>query len=207
MTGTLRDTIQKLAGDFAAGVLGVIRGASLEDILAETESVVRRGRGRPPSQANARGLLDPASPAPKLGRKGRLQRRSASDIGQVVSRIVELLSGKPKGLRAEQIRAALGLSAKELPRPIAQALSAQQITKSGQKRATTYFVRGRGVASTTGASGGGSRKAPGKAPGKAPEKSGRKSASKRVTSKAKGTRTEASGRPAEAAASGTAEAT
>jgi hypothetical protein len=157
MTGTLRDTIQHLAADFAVGVLDVIRGASLEDILSETEGAVRRGRGRPPSQV-ARSIPDHAPPAARSGRKARLQRRSAADIGNVIQRIVELLSGKAKGLRAEQIRAALGVSAKELPRPIALALSSKQITKAGQKRATTYYARGATSAPGPAAGGKGSRK-------------------------------------------------
>jgi hypothetical protein len=159
MAGTLRDTIHRLAVDFAAGVLGVVRGASLEDILAETGGAVRRGPGRPPSQAVASRVLERSPRAAqahrprRTGRKGRLQRRSASDIGHVVDKIVELLSGKSKGLRAEQIRAALDLSSKELPRPIALALSSKKISKTGQKRATTYFARGAASAATGGKAG------------------------------------------------------
>jgi hypothetical protein len=143
MAGTLRGTIHHLAADFAAGVLGVIRSASLEDLLAQTEGAVRRGPGRPPSRAVASSVHERLPHAPqaprtrRTGRKGRLPRRSASDIGHVIDKIVELLSGKPKGLRAEQIRAALNLSSKELPRPIALALSSKKISKTGQKRATT----------------------------------------------------------------------
>jgi hypothetical protein len=57
-----------------------------------------------------------------------------------VGRIVELLESHADGLRAEQIRDTLGLQAKELPRPIAEALDAKKITKVGEKRATTYFA-------------------------------------------------------------------
>jgi hypothetical protein len=203
MTGTLRDTIHHLAVDFAAGVLGVIRSASLEDILAESGGTVRRGPGRPPSRAAASHLerLPSAPQAPRArrtGQKGRLQRRSASDIGHVIDKIVELLSSKPKGLRAEQIRAALDLSAKELPRPIALALSSKKISKMGQKRATTYFARGPASAATGGKAARvkGSRKGP------------RKAAAKRS---AKGAKEAAAAKPAsrttEATASGATEAT
>ncbi|NOU34870.1 MAG: DNA-binding protein, partial [Polyangiaceae bacterium] len=47
----------------------------------------------------------------------------------------------PDGLRAEEIREAIGVSAKELPRPLGDALDGKRITKKGQKRATTYFAR------------------------------------------------------------------
>jgi hypothetical protein len=55
---------------------------------------------------------------------------------------VRLLRQTPKGLRAEQIREELGLQAKELPRPLNEALDSGRLAKSGQKRATTYFVKG-----------------------------------------------------------------
>lgn len=63
-----------------------------------------------------------------------------ADIGSVVQDIVSLLGKHPEGLRSEQIRSALGLQAKELPRPLADGLTAGTITKVGQKRATTYFA-------------------------------------------------------------------
>jgi hypothetical protein len=45
-----------------------------------------------------------------------------------------------QGLRAEQIRAKLGLTRKELDPSIINALAAKQIRKKGDRRATTYFV-------------------------------------------------------------------
>src|SRR6266568_2895728 len=117
---TLRTSISDLASQFAAGVLSAIRGASLEDILAETNrsgGAVRRGPGRPKgSGASAAASASSAEEASgkRRGRRGRLGRRSASDIGALVERIVTLLNANPKGLRAEEIRAKLGLEAKEL---------------------------------------------------------------------------------------------
>ena len=61
----------------------------------------------------------------------------------MVENIVSLLQKSPEGLRAEQIREALGVQAKELPRPLADGLSEGRISKSGQKRATTYFAGGK----------------------------------------------------------------
>jgi len=137
---TLRNTIHQMASQFAAGVLEVIRGASLDEILAEAGSAgATRRPGRP---AASIAVVAPAAGGRGARRKGgRLARRSADDIAGVVGRIVSLLASKPKGLRAEQIRDELGLEAKELPRPIAEALAAKRIGKSGQKRATTYFVK------------------------------------------------------------------
>jgi hypothetical protein len=142
MTASLRDTIQQLAARFAAGVLDAIRRSSLEEILAHTGGA-KRGRGRPPKHGLSTGMVAVSRGSKGgRGRGGRLARRSAGDLGHVVDLIVELLAKSPKGLRAEQIRARLGLSAKELPRPIAKALEGKLIRKEGQKRATTYFAAG-----------------------------------------------------------------
>jgi uncharacterized Zn finger protein len=66
--------------------------------------------------------------------------RGSAAVDEVVDRIVELLRKSKRGLRAEQIRTALGLEAKALPRPIAAALAAKKVRTTGQKRATTYFA-------------------------------------------------------------------
>jgi hypothetical protein len=68
------------------------------------------------------------------------------DIAGVIDRIVGLLRQSAGGLRAEQIRQKLGLLAKELPRPLKDALASGQLGKSGQKRATTYVYKGAGAA-------------------------------------------------------------
>jgi hypothetical protein len=68
----------------------------------------------------------------------------------MIDAIVEVLTKNGSGLRAEQIREALSVEAKELPRPLADAISAGRITKTGQKRATTYFAAGSGGGASTG---------------------------------------------------------
>jgi hypothetical protein len=78
----------------------------------------------------------------------------------MIDRIHSLLQGNSGGMRAEQIREALNVEAKELPRPLADALAAGRITKTGQKRATTYFA-GSGGGSSSGGEGGTRRRAGG----------------------------------------------
>lgn len=140
MASTLRSTITDLAHSFATSLLEAIRSHSLEDILAESGSA----RGASSRGGAPRGGAGALRSAPGGGRRrgGRLARRSADDISELVDRIVTLLAASAEGLRAEQIRAELGLEAKELPRPLAEALSKRLISKSGQKRATTYFAKG-----------------------------------------------------------------
>ncbi len=124
----LRNTLQSLASEFAANVMAALRGASIEEI----SQVASRAAGREP-RARDGGKT-------RRGRGGRLGRRSADDIAGLVEAIHGLLQKNPSGLRAEQIRDALGVESKELPRPLAEGLSRGRITKSGQKRATTYFA-------------------------------------------------------------------
>ncbi len=113
---------------------------------------------------------------------GRLARRSAADIGQVIDRIVALVKQSPKGLRAEEIRRKLDMLPKEMPRPLKEAVESGRLSKSGQKRATTYVAKGAGAASGAGAAkparparGAGARKAR-----KAPRASGGPGPSKRA---------------------------
>ncbi|WP_394846315.1 hypothetical protein LZC95_02475 [Pendulispora brunnea] len=136
---SLKNEISRLADNFAQGVLAAIRSASLEEISSEargraTSSSSRAPAGRPSAAA-------PASKAPKAKRGGRLHRRSEEEIGAVGDKIVSLLKSHPEGLRAEQIRAELGLEAKELPRPLKDLLGAKKLKTKGQKRATTYFAK------------------------------------------------------------------
>ncbi|HEY8092085.1 MAG TPA: hypothetical protein VIF09_29690 [Polyangiaceae bacterium] len=143
MPTSLRQRLDELASSFAHSVLAAIRGASIDDLTTET-GVTRRSAAR-----GTRSSAPAAAPAPARavggrGRGGRLARRSSGDIARVIDGIVDLLKQAPKGLRAEQIRQKLGLQSKELPRPLKEALDAGRLAKSGQKRATTYFVKGGG---------------------------------------------------------------
>jgi hypothetical protein len=138
MSTSLRQRLDDLATAFANGVLLAIRSASIEDLLAES------GGGR---RIAARAIAAEAAPSRGARRRtGRLPRRSAADIGQVIDSIVALVKQSPRGLRAEVIRKKLDLQAKEMPRPLKEAVEAGRLGKSGQKRATTYFAKGGGAA-------------------------------------------------------------
>jgi len=139
----LRSTIEHLASQFASSVLDALRGASLDELADISRSSGSASRGRPRAAASSSSAeIETAPPAARgrRGRSGRLGRRSAGDIAKMVELIVDTLTRNADGLRAEQIREALGVEAKELPRPLAEAISSGRITKSGQKRATTYYA-------------------------------------------------------------------
>ena len=152
MASSLRDQLSELASSFASSVLQAIRSASIQDLLAESSGAsVRPGRraAARPARAAAAAAALPASPARPAGggrRGGRLARRNSGDIAQVIDSIVGLLRAAPRGLRAEEIRKRLGMQSKELPRPLKEAVDAGRLGKSGQKRATTYFIKGGGGA-------------------------------------------------------------
>jgi len=172
---TLHSMIALLASQFAAGILDAIRSSSLEEILQETG---RGGRGR-----RAASTLVASAPTSSRGpgrrKSGRLARRSPKDIANIVDSIAALLGKNPKGLRAEQIRAELGLEAKELPRPITEALQKKRISKRGHKRATTYFAKAGGRASS-GKPARAARKSNGKAAkASKPARGGKRSSKKR----------------------------
>ena len=130
MSILLRQRLNELASAFASQLLAAIRGASLADLIADSSS---QRPGRPIGRS-------PAGSSPR--KAGRLPRRSESEIADVIERVVSLLRQNPKGLRAEQIRKKLSLQAKELPRPLKDALDSGRLSKSGQKRATVYVAKG-----------------------------------------------------------------
>jgi hypothetical protein len=135
MSNSLRSNIQAAAAVFTSSVLEAIRGASLEELLAESGSGARRGPGRPPraGAAAARG----GSPV-REARSGRLKRRSAKDIAAALDRVVGLVKKHKAGLRAEQIREQLKMQSKEMPRVLKEGLGKKKLKAKGQKRATTY---------------------------------------------------------------------
>lgn len=138
MSTSLRQRLDDLASTFASGVLQAIRNGSIEDLLTESGGA----RGGVAARSVAIPSARAAGPRGTPQRSGRLARRSADDIGEVIDRIVALVKGSARGLRAEQIRQTLHLLPKEMPRPLKEAVDAGRLGKSGQKRATTYSVKG-----------------------------------------------------------------
>jgi len=76
----------------------------------------------------------PASGTPRI-------RRSAADLDKGVTELVELVAKHPEGMRAEDIRAALGIERKFLPKLLQEAIKQKRLKKAGSKRATIYSSR------------------------------------------------------------------
>ena len=134
----LRSTLDALVSSFASAVLNAIRGASLQDLLAETGGAPRRGPGRPPGSTTKSTPTAGRASAPK--RKGRLARRSPEDIAKALGTIVSLLKGKRNGMRSEEIQKALQLDKRELPRVLTEGLKSKKLRSKGQKRGRAYYA-------------------------------------------------------------------
>jgi hypothetical protein len=130
---TLRTTLDALASSFAANVLAAIRGASLQELLAESGGAARRGPGRPRGGGDVTGIRPP-----KKGTSGRLARRSPAEIARALDAVVILVRKNKQGLRSEEIRKALDLDVREVPRVLKEGLAKKKLKSRGQKRATTY---------------------------------------------------------------------
>src|SRR5579862_5284755 len=132
---TLRTSLNELASTFVDSVLTAIRTASVDELMSPTApSAGPRRISRPGPSIPAAGAK------PRTTTSGRLPRRSADEIAAALDRVVSLVKKKKEGLRAEAIRAELGLQAKELPRILKEGVAAKKLKSKGQKRATTYFV-------------------------------------------------------------------
>ena len=136
---TLRQTIEARAQEFAVAIVQALRSASLDELVSITGGQTAAPSRAPRIAAPKENGVTTA--APKVAKKaGRLGRRSAEDIASTLANIVAVLAKHPGGLRAEQIKAALNLDTREVPRPIAEGLKSGALKKSGQKRATVYTV-------------------------------------------------------------------
>jgi len=137
MSNDLRTTISDLAATFATSIVKAIRSANLDDILALADgaepATAPRGRARAATPAGAE-----AAPAGRASKGGRLQRRSPEEIAKSLDRVVGLLKTNKGGLRAEQIRVALKMQAKEMPRVLKEGLEQRSLRSKGEKRSTTY---------------------------------------------------------------------
>jgi hypothetical protein len=136
MPSSLRMNLRSLADNFASAVLDAIRSASLEELLSDAGGSRPSGRGRGFATAG-----DGAGAGPSRGGRrssGRLPRRSPEQIAKALDDVVALVKKHKNGLRAEQIRAELGMQAKEMPRILAEGLAKRKLKRRGRKRATTY---------------------------------------------------------------------
>ena len=136
----LRSQLDTLASSFAREIIAIIQVASLHELVgAGGRDVVNSHRHR--LAVGGGGQPDPLSISKRRGKPGRLPRRSAAEISQVLDKIVLLVKTHKEGMRAEEIRSKLGMQSKEMPRILKQGIATKKLTSKGRKRATTYFAR------------------------------------------------------------------
>jgi hypothetical protein len=130
---TLRSALDALAESFTDSVLDVVRSANLDELIGAQGARSARIVTTAPTTKLTRPAAKPAKP-------GRLPRRSADDIAAALGQVLALVKKNKDGLRAEEIRASLGLESKELPRVLKEGIATRKLRTKGQKRATTYFA-------------------------------------------------------------------
>ena len=129
---SLSESFAALAQTFAQDVLALARKASVDDIIAETNAApVKRGPGRPPKSSSTVDVSALPTTARRMG---------PAMIDSVASLITRYVKSHP-GARAEVIRKKLGLPKNKWAVPLALALSTKGLSKKGEKRATTYWVK------------------------------------------------------------------
>ena len=84
-------------------------------------------------------VVKAAKPA-KAKAGDKRNRRSANDLDRVGGEVIKLLGSAKRAMRVEEINKQLGTSTRELMRPIQKLLSQNKIKKSGERRATSYYV-------------------------------------------------------------------
>jgi hypothetical protein len=131
----LRTDLAALANSFADAVLAAIRGASLDDLLAESSAAPRRGPGRPRRQATKATQPAPRGPsAPRTKEVGRkLARRSSADVEKTLTLVIAMLTADGnKGARSEDIQKFLKLDKRELPRVLKTGLAKKVLRSRGR---------------------------------------------------------------------------
>ena len=134
----LRSALNDLASHFAESVRAAIRGASIQDLLAETGGSKRARSSARSVRSGAGGHIP--TPFGKKTRGGRLARRTPADIAKALDAVVAHVRKTKTGLRSEEIRKSLKLDVREVPRILKQGLATKKLRSRGQKRATTYFA-------------------------------------------------------------------
>ena len=124
---SLKSELDRLASTFTDGVLAALRRASIEELL--------------PGGPRRIAVRHVSSTPSKPHRPGRLPRRSSADVAKTLAKVVAAVKGSRVGLRAEQIRKALKLDRRELPRVLKEGVASRVLRSKGQKRATTYYAR------------------------------------------------------------------
>jgi len=89
------------------------------------------------SEGLPKAVQTPSTPPPESVRR-RIPGRSDPD--HVLELVTDFLKEHPEGVRLEKLRAETGQDKPDLVKAIKMGLETKRLTKTGEKRATTYFL-------------------------------------------------------------------
>jgi hypothetical protein len=129
----VQEAIQAAAGRFASEVVALLRGATLQDILALT------GRSAPPSIVveTRRGRAAAEKPKARRARAGG-RKRSREEVQRLADRVLEFLRSAKDEVGVSAIAEALKVSTADLGLPLQKLRAESRIRTRGQKRSTVY---------------------------------------------------------------------
>lgn len=126
------EAFASVAAEFQTGSLEP-RPVARREAAPTRSRTVRRTTGTKPARARA------TKPGKAKG-SGKRNRRSANELDRVGGEVVDLLTSTKRSMRVEEINKELGTNTRELMRPIQKLLSEKKIKKTGERRATIYYV-------------------------------------------------------------------
>lgn len=113
--------------------------ALIEALRAEVREEFLSAIGASPSVPQGRGRKPGPRPAARQARpKGG--RRSPEELDALAAKMLATIKKTP-GLRSEQLAAELGVTTKELVRPVTKLFDQKAIKTTGQRRGTKYFAK------------------------------------------------------------------
>lgn len=112
-----------------------LRSAIAEEAAAAFATIA--GGGSAGVGNGRRGKPGPKPKAPATGKRGR---RSAEDLEALGGKILSYIKKNPDQ-RAEQIAAGLGITTKDMVRPVAILLEQKSLKRAGERRGTTYAAK------------------------------------------------------------------
>jgi hypothetical protein len=133
----ISELVKRAAVESVSDALGAAEGMSPAPSIAAAEPSRKGRRTTLPKPQQLPLRLEPEPAAAPSGK------RSAEEIGSSMVQIVEYVRVNP-GQGVEHIARGLGMETKELALPIKKLLATGKLKSTGQKRATKYFMGGKG---------------------------------------------------------------
>ncbi len=131
MPNAFRIQLSNLQSALVEAILSAARSCPLDELFG-TAGVAREERFAPGAGGNGARRFP--------GSSDESRPRSAEDVGKTLDLVVLLLRGQKGGLRAEHLRQKLGVPKEVMSRVLNQGLASKRITRTGERRTTTYFA-------------------------------------------------------------------